>query len=77
MATSNGTWAVFQVLGSEQRTMSDQEFEQAKAEVGGNACHQPEYGKEQRQPQQKGDPTGRLLVSRNQRLAGPAKTHGR
>ena len=33
VATSNGTWAVFQVLGSEQRTMSDQEFEQAKAEA--------------------------------------------
>lgn len=33
VATANGTWVVFQVRGSEPRTMTDEEFEQAKAQA--------------------------------------------
>jgi hypothetical protein len=33
IATPSGTWAVFQVLGSEQRIMTDDEYDQAKSEA--------------------------------------------
>ncbi|MFN8377063.1 MAG: peptidylprolyl isomerase [Anaerolineae bacterium] len=33
VATSNGTWVVFQVKGSEPRTMTDSEYDQAKSQA--------------------------------------------